>query len=176
MRDAVKAFVARHGKAVGSAPFLLGLRAFLEAQRGNETVVAWIVSPAVFTQSGGVDWMRDAVHAIASGADRRVDLEGDPVGKSLPLSDAGKRLAWSLPLELRDGDIDEVLSQIPTKARLENAGCGPTGTIVSDGAHPPGAPPRRTGTGKRRGCRSRCCFLPFLFVVATLCCVVVLVH
>jgi hypothetical protein len=120
--------------------------------------------------------MRDAVHAIASGADRRVDLEGDPVGKSLPLSDAGKRLAWSLPLELRDGDIDEVLSQIPSKARLEDAGCGPTGTVVSDGAHPPGAPPRRTGTGKRRGCRSRCCFLPFLFVVATLCCVVVLVH
>ena len=175
MLVAVKKFVKGHGKGLGSAPFLLGLRAFLEAQRGRTECVAWVLSPAVFTQSGGEIWMRDAVDAIASGADRRVDLEGDD-GNDVRLSDAGKRLAWSLPLQFRDGDIDEVLSQIPSKARLEDAGCGPTGEIVRHGAHPPGAPARTAGTGKRRGCRARCCFLPFLFVAATVCCVVVLVR
>ena len=77
MLVAVKKFVTGHGKGLGSAPFLLGLRAFLEAQRGGTECVAWVLSPAVFTQSGGEIWMRDAVDAIASGADRRVDLEGD---------------------------------------------------------------------------------------------------
>ena len=61
MLVAVKKFVTGHGKGLGSAPFLLGLRAFLEAQRGRTECVAWVLSPAVFTQSGGEIWMRDAV-------------------------------------------------------------------------------------------------------------------
>ena len=53
IRAEVKRFLRLHGQAPGSAPFLLGFRALLEAQGGRTVSVAWRVDPATLTQSGG---------------------------------------------------------------------------------------------------------------------------
>ena len=55
IRAEVKRFLRLHGQAPGSAPFLLGFRALLEAQGGRTVSVAWRVDPATLTQS-------DALH------------------------------------------------------------------------------------------------------------------
>lgn len=94
----------------------------------------------------------------------------------------GEWLAWSLPSEVSDGDITEMLSALPTHAALEDCG-NPTGSVF--GAHEEGKPPRAvdhffaSGRGGRSRRRGGCfCFFPiplFWVIAATVCCVVVLV-
>ena len=184
-RSTVKSFVARWGARPGSAPFLRGYRALMEAQGGKTHAVAWRVDPAVLTQSGGEEWMRDAVRLLAVGCHRRRDLEG-PIRASGDDDDddrdatRNRSLAWSLPLDVSDVDLYKLLRALPTHERLCDAGL-PSGELVEDASRPGDAPrnvepPGFGGSdcvaslGKRRHV---CCML---FVVATLCALAVAVR
>ena len=182
-KSTVKSFVARWGAHPGSAPFLRGYRALMEAQGGKTHAVAWRIDPAVLTQSGGEEWMRDAVHLLAVGCERRRDLEVNiraSGGETRDDDDGGggdgtrdRWLAWSLPLDVSDVDLYRLLRALPTHERLRDAG-NPSGEMVQDASRPGDAPrdvqPAGFGgsdctasLGKRRHV---CCML---FIVATLC-------
>ena len=143
-RSTVKSFVARWGARPGSAPFLRGYRALMEAQGGKTHAVAWRVDPAVLTQSGGEEWMRDAVRLLAVGCHRRRDLEG-PIRASGDDDDddrdatRNRSLAWSLPLDVSDVDLYKLLRALPTHERLRDAGL-PSGELVEDASRPGDAP------------------------------------
>ena len=205
-KDVVTRFVRVHGATtVGSGPFLRGFRVLLETQRGKTTTVAWRLKSAVLTQSGGEEWMRDAVSLLSTSCHRRIDCEGEGVGGAgggegsdakdggeisknknkdddekggEPVMTVGEWLAWSLPVTLSDGDITKILDVLPSHAALEDNG-NPTGVVLLD-AHRKEDPPREAYWygGGRRGRESCFCFLPvpLFFVVATLCCIVVMVR
>ena len=102
---------------------------------------AWRLKSAVLTQSGGEEWMKDAVILLTTSAHRRRDCEGEGEGEATGSSGAsgaegaGKRkkanseenvvgewLAWSLPITLSDGDINKILDVLPSHAALEDCG------------------------------------------------------
>ena len=187
IRAEVKRFVRLHGQAPGSAPFLLGFRALLEAQGGRTVSVAWRVDPATLTQSGGDAFMRDAVALLSVSCNRRVDLEtplsvssaargrhaapsgSEETGEDLPLH--AKWLAFSPAPDLGDVHLYKLLLKLPDRKTLSHA--NPAGEIVPD-ASLPTDPPREVESiafggndctpslGKRRHV---CCML---FVVSVI--------
>ena len=176
IRAEVKRFLRLHGQAPGSAPFLLGFRALLEAQGGRTVSVAWRVDPATLTQSGGDAFMRDAVALLSVSCNRREDLETplsvSSEGEDLPLR--AKWLAFSPPRDLGDVDLYKLLLKLPDRKTLSHA--NPAGEIVAD-ASLPADPPREVESiafggsdctpslGKRRHV---CCMLFVVAVVAAL--------
>ena len=176
IRAEVKRFLRLHGQAPGSAPFLLGFRALLEAQGGRTVSVAWRVDPATLTQSGGDAFMRDAVALLSVSCDRREDLETplsvSSEGEDLPLR--AKWLAFSPPRDLGDVDLYKLLLKLPDRKTLSHA--NPAGEIVAD-ASLPADPPREVESiafggsdctpslGKRRHV---CCMIFVVAVVAAL--------
>ena len=196
IRAEVKRFLRLHGHAPGSAPFLLGFRALLEAQGGRTVSVAWRVDPATLTQSGGDAFMRDAVSLLSVSCVRRTDLEtplttppGDVssaksgrevtapkespvIHEDLPLN--AKWLAFSPPRDLGDVDLYKLLVKLPDRKTLSFA--NPAGSIVAD-ASLPGDPPRDVESIAFGGneCtpslgkrRHVCCMLFIVAVVAAL--------
>ena len=106
---------------IGSGPFLRGMRTWLEGQRGEQRVVVWRIRAEVFTQSGGMQWMRDAVGLLMCGAVRRQDFDELGVdGKAL-------WLGWSVAPGTSDGDIAKVLRWIPSHASMSDF--NPTGEL-----------------------------------------------
>ena len=146
VRAEVKRFLKLHATAPGSAPFLLGFRALLEAQSGRTVAVVWRVNPAVLTQSGGVGWMKDAVRLLCTTCVRRGDLEtqmSDEItqpGVNEMLHDEketslqSKWLAFQLPLDLGDVDLYKLLMKLPDRKDLSHA--HPSGEIVANASLP----------------------------------------
>ena len=176
-------------RAVGRAP---GLRSFppglprAHGGSGGKThAVAWRVDPAVLTQSGGEEWMRDAVRLLAVGCHRRRDLE-----------DPSERRATTTTTTATRREIDRSrgrsLWTSPTwTCTNSSARFPPTSDSATPDSHPaswwrtrpdPGTRPGKCRTpgfggsdcvaslGKRRHV---CCML---FVVATLCALAVAVR
>lgn len=187
IRAEVKRFVRLHGQSLGSAPFLLGFRALLEAQGGRTVSVAWRVDPATLTQSGGDSFMQDAVALLSVSCNRRTDLEtplpssaargassrgassAEVKGEELPLH--AKWLAFSPAPDLGDVHLYKLLLKLPDRKTLSHA--NPAGEIVPD-ASLPTDPPREVESiafggndctpslGKRRHV---CCMLFVVSVV-----------
>jgi hypothetical protein len=63
---------------VGSRPFLLGWRLWLEQQRGLSNPLVWRVRPEALTQAGGHAWALDAVALLRAHTHRRRELEPQP--------------------------------------------------------------------------------------------------
>ena len=197
IRAEVKRFLRLHGDAPGSAPFLLGFRALLEAQGGRTVSVAWRVDPATLTQSGGDAFMRDAVSLLSVSCNRRTDLEtplstlpsvsvssaasgrlaapsAETMGPASDLPLRAKWLAFSPPRDLGDVDLYKLLMKLPDRKTLSFA--NPAGSIVAD-ASLPGDPPRDVESIAFGGneCtpslgkrRHVCCMLFIVAVVAAL--------
>ncbi len=120
--ELTRSFVRGYGNMIGSGPFLRGLRSWLDAQRGERRTVVWRVRAEIFTQSGGKQWMCDAVDLLMRGAVRRPDFdETGEGGRAL-------WLAWCVTPETSDNDISEILRWIPGHNSLSDF--NPTGEIL----------------------------------------------
>lgn len=122
VRPCEAAFVARHTGAIGTHPFMKGLRALLQQQVGDPTVWQWSFADDVLIEAGDDKFMEQAVELLSHALQRVPvsddDCEGGQAGRGV--------LSWQVAPQTSDRHIRRFLSLLPVDSRLEGR---PTGGL-----------------------------------------------
>eukprot|EP00240_Pyramimonas_obovata_P014814 CAMPEP_0118955694 /NCGR_PEP_ID=MMETSP1169-20130426/60364_1 /TAXON_ID=36882 /ORGANISM="Pyramimonas obovata, Strain CCMP722" /LENGTH=207 /DNA_ID=CAMNT_0006903585 /DNA_START=171 /DNA_END=794 /DNA_ORIENTATION=+ len=149
--EAVQQLVNKYGTAPGCGPFFLGMRVWLETQRGEARICVWRLRWQSVTQAGGESFTNDSIKTLRQNFVANHGMSSEAVGSE----GAGipEWLMWSISPELSDAQIQKLLKVLPASAKLQDY--NPSGEVVVDVAGELGF--RKAQHVARRLC---CCFIP----------------